>query len=88
MNENCIEWINGDTEATVTFSHGRFANKIIKLAEHDNNIKLIAVNNDNSVTATLPLKYIKIGAPRKMSEAQIEQARERMSQMIKNRTTE
>lgn len=78
MKENNIEWLNGQQTVTVTLSQGRFINKVKKLALSYPEIEIIAENEDGSICAHLPLKFIKISAPRQMTEEQKEQARERL----------
>lgn len=78
MKENNIEWLNGQQTVTVTLSQGRFINKVKKLAEQREDVEIVAENSDGSICAHLPLKFIKISAPRQMTEEQREQARERL----------
>lgn len=78
MKENNIEWLNGQQTVTVTLSQGRFINKVKKLAETHEDVQIVAENSDGSICAHLPLKFIKISAPRQMTEEQKEQARERL----------
>lgn len=79
--ENNIEWLNGQDRVTVSFSQGKFINKVKKLAESHPEVEIVAENYDGTITAHLPLKYIKISAPRVMTEEQKEAARERLLQM-------
>lgn len=76
--ENAIEWLNGQDRVTVSFSQGKFINKIKRLAEKNPEVEIVAENKDGSICAHLPLKYIKINPPRVMSEEQRELARERL----------
>ena len=78
MKENNIEWLNGQQTVTVTLSQGRFINKVKKLAEQREDVQIVAENSDGSICAHLPLKFIKISAPRQLTEEQKEQARERL----------
>lgn len=78
--ENNIEWLNGQNRVTVSFSQGKFINKVKKLAESHPEVEIVAENTDGSITAHLPLKYIKISAPRQMSEEQKAVAKERLRQ--------
>ena len=78
MRENVIEWLNGQQTVTVTFSQPRFINKVKKLAEVHSEVKIVAENSDGSICAHVPLKFIKLSAPRQMTEEQREQARERL----------
>ena len=83
MRENCIEWLNGQDRVTVTLSQGRFINKVKKLAEKDKEVEIVTINEDGTLLAHLPLKYIKISAPRQVTDEQKEKARERFKAMHK-----
>lgn len=83
--ESAIEWVgNGkDTLATVTFPSGRFKSKIERLAaDHPDDVKIRHRNPDGSIVATVPIKYIKLSAPRVMSEEQKQVAAERMKKLV------
>lgn len=77
MRDNVIEWLDGQQTVTVTFYQKKFVNRIKKLAESRNDVEIIAENGDGSICAHLPLKFIRISAPRELSEEQIALARER-----------
>ena len=82
--DHAIEWTwNGkDATATVTFPAGRFRTKIEKLAaEHPEDVTIRYRNNDGSIVATIPVRYIKISAPRQMSDEQKEICAERLRAM-------
>ena len=82
--DHAIEWTrNGrDATATVTFPAGRFKTKIEKLAEeHPEEVTIRYRNNDGSIVATIPVRYIKISAPRQMSDEQKEICTERLRAM-------
>lgn len=79
MNENVIEWLTNDSEVTVTLSQRKYITKVKKLQEkYPDEVRIVVENKDGSVVAKLPIKYIKISAPRKVSEEQRDQARERL----------
>lgn len=77
--ECAIEWVRGDKTATVTFpSANKFNSKIRHLAEeYPEEVKIRHENHDGSLVATIPVRFIKIGAPRKISDEQREAAAER-----------
>ena len=78
MNENVIEWLTNDSEVTVTLSQRRYITKVKKLQEkYPDEVRIVVENKDGSVVAKLPIKFIKLSAPRKVSEEQRDQARER-----------
>lgn len=87
FNEFAIEWVRGANTATATFpSSSRFKTKIEKLAaEYPENVIIKHENKDGSIVATLPVKFIKIGAPRKVSDEQKEAAAERLRKMREDR---
>lgn len=87
MNEFAIEWTKGGNYAGVTVPTGTaLKSKLIRLAEKNpDEVKVIAENEDGSLFAHIPVKYIKISPPRKMSEEQKEAASERFKQMWKEK---
>lgn len=85
MRENCIEWLNGQDKVTVTLSQGKYINKVKKLAEKYKEVEIVKENTDGTLLAHLPLKFIKISAPKQMTEEQKEKARERFIAMKKER---
>ena len=57
--ENVIEWVNGDNEATCTFSQLKYINRIRRMSKkHPELIKIHAENPDGSILATIPLKAL------------------------------
>ena len=87
MDEFAIEWIKGDSYAGITVPSGTaLKSKLLRLAkDHPNEVKIIAENNDGSMFAHIPVKYIKISPPRKVSDEQREAASERFKQMWENK---
>ena len=85
MRENCIEWLNCQDRVTVTLSQPRYINKVKKLAEKYKEVEIIKENTDGTLLAHLPLKFIKISAPRQVSDEQKEKAKERLKTMHKNK---
>lgn len=86
MRENCIEWLNGQDRVTVTLSQGKYINKVKKLAEKHEGVEIVKENTDGTLLAHLPLKFIKISAPKQMTDEQKERARERFKAIQKERT--
>ena len=70
MNENCIEFMKNADMATVTFCQGKYITKIRKLAERfPDECDIVAENEDGSIMAHIPTKWIKINnVQREMSE--------------------
>lgn len=77
--EFAIEWARGDRIATVTFpSASRYKSRLLELAEeYPKEVKIRHENHDGSVVGTIPVRFIKISAPRKVSDEQREAAAER-----------
>ena len=64
--ENVIEWLQNKNVACCTFSQGRYISRLKKLKEkYPDDVKIIAENKDGSVVARFPVKWVKIGPPRK-----------------------
>ena len=77
--ENCIEFLNGQSEITVSFCSQKWINKIKKLHDkHPEDVEILAENNDGSIYAKMPIKYLKISAPKIVSEEQRQAASERL----------
>lgn len=86
LHDNAIEWYTGQRTITVTIDQEKYKNKIIKLAEsHADQVKIIKTNSDGTILAKLPLKFLKISPPRKVSDEQREQMRERFMAMRENK---
>ena len=82
--ENMIEFISGTRTATVTFTNKKHINRIKKLyKERKDDFKYLVENQDGSVCAKIPLKWIKINPGSKtgriMTEEQKEAARIRLA---------
>lgn len=79
MNENVIEWITGDERIAITFSQRKYINRIRRLQrQHPDEVE-VHENPDGTIYARLPLSYLKLTAPREMTDEQREAARERFS---------
>ena len=71
--ENVIEFTKGAKTATLSLSQGRYISKIKKLAErYPNECEIVAENKikDSSICAHVPVSWIKIIPPRKLTEVQ------------------
>ena len=60
MNENVIEWLDGEDVIAVTLHQKRFVNKVKRFAEKDINVVILAENKDGSIFAHLPIYYLKL----------------------------
>lgn len=87
MNEFAIERIKGADYAGVTLPSGTaLKSKLLRLTKQNpDEVKIVAENDDGSVFAHIPVNYIKISPPKKMSDEQKEAASERFMQMWKNK---
>lgn len=83
MNEFAIEWIKGRDYAGVTVPSGTaLKSKLMRYAdERPDEVKLMAENNDGSAFFHIPINYIKISPPRKVSDEQRKAAGERFKKM-------
>lgn len=79
--ENVIEFIKDEARATVTFSQGRYKTRIKQLAEsHPEECEIVAENQDGSLCAHIPVKWIRINPSKELSDEE----RERLSNHAKN----
>lgn len=83
MNEFCIEWIKGNDYAGVTVPSGTaLKSKLMRYAEErPDEVKIEALNQDGSAFIKVPVNWVKISPPRKVSEEQREAAGERFRRM-------
>lgn len=83
MNEFCIEWIKGNDYAGVTVPSGTaLKSKLMRYAqERPDEVKLMAENKDGSTFFHIPISYVKVSPPRKVSEEQKKAAGERFRRM-------
>lgn len=84
IRETAFNTHQGSETATIFSEQEKWVNKILKYAEsHPDEVKVETRNADGSIVATVPVKWMKLSPPRKMSEEQIEAARQRMIAMRK-----
>ena len=90
MNEFVIEWLRGSDYAGVTTPSGTaLKSKLMRLAqERPDEVKIVAVNTDGSAFFHIPINYIKVSPPRKVSDEQREAAGERFRKMWEERKGE
>lgn len=83
MSEFCIEWIKGNEYAGVTVPSGTaLKSKLLRYAEQSpDEVKIEALNQDGSAFIKVPVNWVKISPPRKVSEEQREAAGERFRKM-------
>lgn len=83
-NENCIEFLSGEHYCIVTFTNRKHINRIKKVyEERKDDFKYFTENDDGSICAKFPLKWIKINPGSKtgrvMTDEQKEAARIRLA---------
>lgn len=76
--ENVFEFLTGSQRVSFTLTQRRYISKIKKLAEKHPDECDYVENKDGSVFGHVPVKWLKVSPPRKMSDEQKEKARERM----------
>ena len=83
MNEFCIEWIKGNDYAGVTVPSGTaLKSKLMRyVEERPDEVKVMSVNSDGSAFFHIPINYVKVSPPRKVSDEQREAAGERFRKM-------
>lgn len=83
--ENAIEFLYGDKQATGTFCSPKFVNRLKKLAENNpDECKIVAENEDGSIVAHFPVKWVRVSPPRKidMTEEEKDALRERFKKSL------
>lgn len=87
VNENVIEFLRNQETATACFCQPRFISKVKKLAEeYPEDVIITDENPDGSIVAHIPTKWVKISAPRKMSDEQREMLAERLASYRQDNT--
>lgn len=96
--ENCIEWITGERNATLTFSDPKMIKRIKNIhSERADEFKRYTENNDGSICVTVPKKWIKINPgsksdpdkpKRTMTEEQKKAFAERMAKVREQKNKE
>lgn len=87
-NENMIEFTSLCRSATVSFTNPKHIRKIKELyEEHKEDFKYYKLNNDGSVCAKIPLKWIRISAGRTGTKRELteEQRQELKLRLAKGR---
>ena len=70
MDDFVIEWLRGQTVATITAPNGSaLKTRVQKLSiEHPEDCQVVIENKDGSILAHVPVKYIKLNPPKQVSE--------------------
>lgn len=91
MNENVIEFLRDAECATVTFTQGRFKNKIRELAkEYPGECEIVCENDDGSMVAHIPTSWVRVRPPRivDITEERKEELRKQLEVCRENKTKE
>ena len=71
MNENVIEWLDGEDVIAVTLHQKKWVNKIKRMAQSTENVTILAENSDGSIFAHLPISCLKL-SPKRQSNLSAE----------------
>lgn len=79
VNENVIEFLRNQERATITLCQPRFITRIRKLAqEYPEECKIVVENQDGSIMAHIPTKWIKFNPSLQLTEERRKEMAERM----------
>lgn len=79
--ENVIEFLKGQTTATVTFSSEKWRNRLRRLRdEHPNEVDIFT-DDDVYTAGHVPANWVKLNPPRTLTEEQKADLAERMRKM-------
>lgn len=78
FHENCIEWVTGDDRIAVTLTQTKYISRIKSLAEKFPDEVDYQINKDGSLFGHVPLRYLKLNPPRKLSDEGKDALRESM----------
>lgn len=83
MNEFAINWLKGGDYAEITVpASTALKNKLLRLKEErPDEVTHVIENKDGSMVCHVPVRWIKVGPPRKVSEEQREAARQRFAEI-------
>lgn len=91
MAENCnecsIAWIRGGEYAEVSaYSGSKLKGRVLKLSEQfPDDVKILTTNKDGSIFAHVPAKYVKLRAPKILTEEQRAELIERGKSMSRSK---
>jgi hypothetical protein len=68
LHDNVIEWLSDADRATVTAHKQSLKHRLTKLAEENpDDVQIVAVNEDGTMVAHIPVSYILIRKPKQMN---------------------
>ena len=93
LKETTINYIGGDKTFTMFSSEQKWVNKIRNFTEKDSkqyspDVHITYENDDGSLMAEIPLKWLKVSPPKKVSEEFKKAAGERMRQYQADKNTD
>lgn len=90
MNEFDICWLRGADYAEVSAPSGSaLKSKLLTLSDqYPDEVTNIIINKDGSIFCHVPVPYVKVSRPRKISDEQKEAAAERFRKMWEDRKAE
>lgn len=90
MNEFAINWLKGADYVEISAPSGSaLKSRLLALSEkYPDEVTKIIINKDGSIFCHVPVSYVKISHPRKVSEEQKEAAAERFRQMWEDKKAE
>ena len=90
MNEFAIAWVKGSNYAEVSAPSGSaLKSKLLSLSEkYPDEVTNIVINKDGAIFSHVPVSYIKVSHPKRVSDEQKEAAAERFKQMWEDRRME
>lgn len=83
IHDNAIEFYTESKTATVTLHSPRLRNRVLRLAEESDEVEVVATNEDGSILAHIPVSWIKINRPLKLTEEERKRRAEIMHRMRK-----
>ena len=84
MRENVFEFLLNQKILTATVTQKRLINRIRRYAaEHPEEVKILRENEDGSIYAKLPVRYLRISRPveRVLTEEELEASRNRLREI-------
>ncbi len=82
MRETTIDHVKGEDFITITCAETWSINLIDKYSQsHPDEIKILHTNEDGSMVARMPKKWLKLSPPRQMSDEQRKNASDRFKAM-------
>lgn len=76
-NENCVEYLTGSHYICVSFTDRKMINRVMKLyEERGEEFKYLKENQDKSICAKIPKKWLKLNAGSKEGRTMTEEQKE------------